>query len=82
MLTDYIRAAMRRAKYEILEDDQSFWGEIPGLDGVWANEESLERCREELESALEDWIVVGLWLHHEIPVVDGIDLNPKIPNVA
>jgi predicted RNase H-like HicB family nuclease len=82
VLTDYIRAAMRRARYEILEDDKTFWGEIPGLDGVWANEETLETCREELASALEDWILVGVWLHHEIQILDGIDLNPRIPNVA
>lgn len=29
MLTEYIRAAMRRARYEILEDDGTFYGEIP-----------------------------------------------------
>jgi len=49
MLTEYIRAAMGRARYEILDDDRSFYGEIPGFDGVWANAETLEGCREELE---------------------------------
>ena len=46
MLTEYIRAAMRRARYEILEDDGSYSGEIPGFDGVWANAGNLEDCRE------------------------------------
>ncbi len=53
MLTEYIRAAMRRARYEILEDDGSFYGKIPGFDGVWANVGNLEDCREELEVVLE-----------------------------
>ena len=53
MLTEYIRAAMRQAKYEIIEDDGSFYGEIPPVPGVWANGETLEACREELESVLE-----------------------------
>jgi len=48
MLTEYVRAAMRRARYEILEDDGSFYGEIPGFDGVWATADTLEGCREEL----------------------------------
>jgi len=36
MLTEYLRAAMRRAKYEILPDDASFYGEIPDFQGVYA----------------------------------------------
>jgi len=58
LLTDYIRAAMHRAKYEILEDDGSFYGEIPGFQGVYANAPTLEACREELESVLEGWILL------------------------
>src|ERR1035438_8342307 len=50
MLTAYLRAAMRQARYEIVEDDGSFYGDIPG---VRANSKTLEACREELESVLE-----------------------------
>ncbi|MBM4045179.1 MAG: type II toxin-antitoxin system HicB family antitoxin [Planctomycetes bacterium] len=74
MLTNYIRAAMRRAKYEILEDDSTFYGEIPGFQGVWANAKTLEACREELQEVLEEWIVLGLRMGHTLPVVDGIEL--------
>ena len=58
MLTDDIRAAMRTAKYEILSDDGTFYGQIPGFDGVWANAPALEDCRNELEEVLEDWILL------------------------
>ncbi len=58
MLTNYIRAAMHRARYEIFPSDGSFYGEIPGFDGVYANEETLEDCREELEEVLEEWILL------------------------
>ncbi len=54
MLTDYIQAAMRRAKYEILEDNGTFYGEIPGFQGVWSNAATLEDCRRELQEVLED----------------------------
>ena len=74
MLTNYIRAAMRQAKYEILEDDGTFYGEIPGFQGVWANADTLEACREELQEVLEGWIVLGLRLDHKLPMVDGIEL--------
>lgn len=78
MLTAYIQAAMRLAHYEILEDDGSFYGEIPGFQGVWANEPTLEACREELQSVLEDWIIVGLRLGHTLPIADGLDINPVL----
>jgi predicted RNase H-like HicB family nuclease len=74
MLTKYIQAAMKRAQYEIL-DDKSYYGSIAGFEGVWANEPTLETCREELQEALEDWILLGVSLNHELPVVEGIELK-------
>jgi len=58
VLTDYLRAAMRRARYEILPEDKLYYGEIPPLPGVWASAPTLEACREELEKTVEDWILV------------------------
>ena len=77
MLTDYIRAAMRRAKYEILQDDGTFYGEIPGFEGVYANAKNLEACREELEEALEEWILFRVSRNLKLPVVNGIRLRIK-----
>ena len=76
MLLDYIHAAMTQAKYKILEDG-TFYGEIAGFSGLWANEDSLEKCREELQSALEDWLLITLRLNQPVPVVGDLDLNPK-----
>src|ERR1039458_8835252 len=39
--------AMRQVRYEIVEDDGSFYGDIPAIPGVWANDKTLEACREE-----------------------------------
>lgn len=75
MLTAYINAAMRRAKYEILEDGEGYTGKISGLQGVWANAKTLEACRDELREVLEDWIILGLKMNHHIPDIDGIKLN-------
>ncbi len=71
MLTAYIRAAMRQARYEIVEDDGSFYGEIPAIPGVWANANTLEACREELESVLEGWLLLSVADHSSIPEIDG-----------
>ena len=75
MLTEYIRAGMRKAHYEML-DDGTFFGTIEGFRGLWANEDSLEACREELRSTFEDWLLLALRDGDELPVWEGIDLNP------
>ncbi len=48
MLLEYIQAAIRHAKYEILPDDGSYYGEIREGNGVYSNAMTLEECREEL----------------------------------
>jgi predicted RNase H-like HicB family nuclease len=77
MLTAYIQAAMRRAHYEIIDDPKPFYGSIPECPGVWASGGTLEACREELLSVLEDWIVLGLRLGHPMPSIDGIPVAPE-----
>ncbi len=77
MLTRYIRAAMQKARYEILPDDNTFYGEIPGFQGIYANASTLEACRDELEEALEEWILLRISRNLPLPVVDGIELTIK-----
>ncbi len=74
MINHYITVALRRAHYELLENGGGFYGSIPELTGVWAQAATLEECREELKSALEDWLLFSLSRQQPIPVVDGIDL--------
>jgi predicted RNase H-like HicB family nuclease len=57
VLTDYIREAMRLARYELMENGR-FFATVPGLKGLWAEDATLEACRGELQSALEDWIMI------------------------
>jgi hypothetical protein len=57
VLTDYLRAALREATYEILPNGEGFYGEIPGFQGVYANAATLEACRQELEEILEEWVL-------------------------
>jgi predicted RNase H-like HicB family nuclease len=80
MLTKYLQAAMRQAKYEILSDDGTYYGEIPGFEGIWANAGNLEACREELEEVLEEWILFRVSRSLMLPVVEGNEL--KIKEVA
>lgn len=75
MLTKYIQAAMGKARYEILPNDGTLYGEIVGFDGVYANASTLEECREMLKEVLEGWILLRVSLHYPLPRVDGIELT-------
>ncbi|HEX8521783.1 MAG TPA: hypothetical protein VF669_05960 [Tepidisphaeraceae bacterium] len=77
MLTRYIDGAMRKARYKLLGKREGIFGEIPGFQGLWANARSLEACRDELRSVLEDWLIIKL-RHNDadLPIVDGVNLNP------
>lgn len=74
MLTVYIDKAMPLAHYELVENGR-YWGEIPPLQGVWAEGETLEQCRDTLQEVLEDWLLVGLRRGDRFPVIEGVDLN-------
>ena len=79
MIREYIAASMKRARYEILSDDGTFYGEIPGFQGVYANAPQLEECRNMLEEVLEEWLLLSLSRGLSVPVVDGLDLKFKEP---
>jgi len=79
ILTGYIESALSYAEYDKLEDG-SFSGRIPICKGVIAFGKTLRECENELQSTLEEWILVGLKLGHDIPIMNGFDLNKEPTN--
>ena len=77
MLLEYINAALRHARYEILKDDGTYYWEIPACNGVYANAATLEACREELREVLEEWVLLRVHRHLSLPVIDGVELTIK-----
>jgi len=77
VITDYLKAAMKHARYEILEDDKSFYGEIQECPGVYANAPTLEECRDMLAEVLEAWLLFRIHKNLTIPEIDGINLTVK-----
>ena len=79
MLTEYLRLAMSRAHYKLLGGGEGFYGEIPGFQGVLAQGETLEACREELGSTLEDWLLFRISRHlPTIPNLHGADIGREL----
>ena len=77
MIRTYIELALKKATYEQLEDG-SYSGEILECPGTIAFGNTKKECQEELESALEDWLLSALQHGDALPIIDGIDLNKRI----
>ena len=68
ILSEYVQSVMAKANYDKL-DDVSFSGRITQCKGVIAFAKTLKDCEEELRSTLEDWILLGLKLGHDLPLI-------------
>jgi predicted RNase H-like HicB family nuclease len=75
MLLQYIEAAAKHARYEIPADDGTYYGEIPECPGVYANAATLEACREDLLSALQDWILFRVHRNLPLPKIDELEIS-------
>ncbi len=78
MLVEYFQAALAKAHFEIIEDKEPYYGEVPGLKGVWATGKTLEGCRKNLSEVLEGWILVRLKKGLSVPKINGISVKPPI----
>lgn len=74
MIFEYCQKAIGKADYKKL-DDGTWYAEVPGFKGVWANAETVEDCRRELISVLEEWIVLKLRDGDAVPEVDGLSIQ-------
>ena len=78
MLTEYIEEAMKRARYERIEDTEApFYGESPELPGVWASAATLDSCRRELKDTLEGWVLISVKRSLPIPKLGDCESIPS-----
>ena len=67
MITEYITEALKRAKFELINDEDPYYGEVTELRGVWATGKTLEECRHNLAEVIDGWLVVRLRKGMPIP---------------
>jgi len=75
MLIKYIHAALEHAKYEIIDDEEPYYGEVPELQGVWASGKTLEECRKNLEEVIDEWIIIKLRKGLPIPLIENFNIE-------
>jgi len=76
MIQEYITKALEKAHYELIDDDEPFYGEVPQLQGVLATGKTLEECRKKLSEVIDGWILIRLSRGLPIPEIDGITVSP------
>lgn len=74
MIQEYIQRAVKKAQYKNLEDG-SWFAEIPGFEGVWADADSIEECRQELIDVLEEWLILKLRDGDPVPSMGGLTIK-------
>ncbi len=75
MLIEYVEEALRRARYEIIKDEEPFYGEIEDLRGVWATGKTLEECRSNLKDVVEGWILLSIKKGFSIPKLGNYEIR-------
>jgi len=80
MIHEYIQAALESAHYEIIEDEEPYYGEIAALQGVWATGRTLEECRRSLAETIEGWILVRIQRNLDIPDIQRFHFQMETNN--
>jgi len=76
MLTEYIHKALEKAQYKKW-DNGTWFAEMPGFEGVWANADNVEKCRHVLKEVLEEWLILKIRDHDTIPKIEGAEIKIK-----
>ena len=81
MLLQYIQKALTKAQYKLL-DDGTWFAEVPGFEGVWANATTVEGCRQDLMEVMEEWLILKISDRDRIPQIEGVSLEFKEERAA
>ena len=76
MINEYMQKALDLAQYKKL-DDKTWFADIPGFQGVWANGKTVEECRTELSEVLEEWILLKIKDNENLPKIGETELKIK-----
>lgn len=76
MIRQYVDEALRRARYEKLENG-TYYAEVPRLRGVLATAPTLEGCRNELAEIVEEWVLVRVARGLDVPALGRVTVRVK-----
>ncbi len=83
MFAEYIEAALERAVYKTLEDEEEpIFVSVPHLPGAWATGKTVEEARKELISVIEGWIALRLRMGRSIPPIGSHTITASAEPVS
>ena len=71
MIPEYSERALAHARYELIYDEEPWYGEIPEIEGVYATGKTFEECRVSLKDVVDGWVIVRLRKGLLIPPIDN-----------
>jgi len=76
MISKYVAKALERAAYEPI--DHGMWcATVRGLRGVIAIGASIEACRHQLAEVVEEWVLVRVARHLQVPRLGGVVIRVR-----
>ena len=76
MIIEYVTEALKRARIEKIDDQEPYYGEVPGLKGVWATGRTHDECRKRLSEVIDGWILVRLRRGLAVPPLGRCRIEP------
>ena len=75
-LSRYLKAALGRAEYE-RDENGVIIATVPGVSGFFAQGETYEEARANLEEVIEGNILLALQLGWEVPSIPGVSIEEQ-----
>ena len=75
-LSHYIDAALKHAEYE-RDENGMVVATVPGGTGFFAEGETYEEARSNLEDVIEGNVILALQLGWDIPAISGVDIREE-----
>lgn len=75
-LSRYVEAALQRAEYE-RDENGLIVATVPGASGFFAQGETHEEARANLQEVIEGNVLLALQLGWDIPSIPGVDIEER-----
>lgn len=75
-LSQYVEAALKQAEYE-RDEDGIVIAQVPGASGFFAQGDTFEEARENLQDVIEGNVLLALQLGLSIPNIAGVTIEER-----
>jgi len=75
-LSKYINEALKKAEYE-KDENGIVIAKVPGASGFFAQGDTFEEARANLQEVIEGNVILALQLGLEIPQIEGVEIKER-----